>query len=146
MVGSQIGTLNPDLSFGYNLCLKYSNGTCEPILDIYVSRAFQWYKELFNPMSFDPYNLSLKIWKSIGTPTPKVGTQLGMCGFIPSHPPTLSGAQNVTFKLHFWPTPLQALALVVSPRLGSRHQCFYFHPVSSIVYGNKNIFVPCISP
>jgi hypothetical protein len=27
-------------SFGHNLCFKHSNGTCEPILDIYVSRAF----------------------------------------------------------------------------------------------------------
>jgi hypothetical protein len=24
------------------------------MLNIYVSRAFQWYKEIFNPMSFDP--------------------------------------------------------------------------------------------
>jgi hypothetical protein len=47
-------------------------------LDIYVSRAFQWYKKLFNLMSFDPYNRLLKIQKSIGTPTPKVGAHLGV--------------------------------------------------------------------
>jgi hypothetical protein len=41
--------------------LSTPNGSWEPILDIYVSRAFQWYNELLNPMSFDPYNLSLKI-------------------------------------------------------------------------------------
>jgi hypothetical protein len=40
---------------------------------------------LFNPMSFDPCNYNMKIWESIGTPTPKVGAHLGMCGFIPSH-------------------------------------------------------------
>jgi hypothetical protein len=51
---SQIGTLTFGPSFGHNLCFKYSNGLCKPILDIYVSIAFQWYKELFNPMSFDP--------------------------------------------------------------------------------------------
>jgi hypothetical protein len=28
-------------------------------------------------MSFDPYNCLLKIWKSIGTPTPKMGIHLG---------------------------------------------------------------------
>jgi hypothetical protein len=46
MVGSQIGTLTFDLSFGHNLCFKYPNGSCEPILDIYVLRAFQWYEKL----------------------------------------------------------------------------------------------------
>ncbi len=43
-------------------------------------------------MSFDPYNHSLKIWEFTGILIPKVGAHLGMCGFIPSHPPTLSGA------------------------------------------------------
>jgi len=40
-------------------------------------------------MSFDPYNRPLKIWKSIETPTPKVGVDLGMWGFIPSPSYTL---------------------------------------------------------
>jgi len=57
VVESQIDSLTPNLSFGHNLCFKYSNGTCEPISDIYVPIAFQWYKELFNPMSFDPLQL-----------------------------------------------------------------------------------------
>jgi hypothetical protein len=35
-------------------------------------------------MSFDPCNRPLKIWKSIGTITPKVGAHLGVWGFIPS--------------------------------------------------------------
>jgi len=34
MGGSQIGTLTPNPSFGHNLCFKYSNGSCKPILDI----------------------------------------------------------------------------------------------------------------
>jgi hypothetical protein len=34
VVESQIGSLTPGPSFGHNLCFKYSNGTCEPILDI----------------------------------------------------------------------------------------------------------------
>jgi hypothetical protein len=38
-----------------------------------VSKAFQQYKELFNPMSFGPCNRLLKIRKSIWTPIPKVG-------------------------------------------------------------------------
>jgi hypothetical protein len=65
MVGSQIGNLTLDLSFGHNLCFRCSNGSYEPILDIYISRDFQWYKECFNTLSFDPCNYSLKIWESI---------------------------------------------------------------------------------
>jgi hypothetical protein len=84
MAKSQIGNLTPGPSFGHNLCFKYPNDSCKPILDISISRSFQWYKEFFNPMSFDPYNHSLKIWKSIGTPTPKVGVHLGVWRFIPS--------------------------------------------------------------
>jgi hypothetical protein len=109
-------------SFGHNLHVKYSNGSCKPILDIYVPRAFQWYKELFNPMGFDPCNHSLKIRKSIGIPTFKVGAHLEVRRFIPSHSPTFSWTWDVTPGLHFWPIPLQALALVASPRLGLGHK------------------------
>ncbi len=61
VVRNQIGALTPNLSFGHNLCIKYSNGSCELILNIYVSIAFQWYKGLFNPMNFDLWNTCLKI-------------------------------------------------------------------------------------
>jgi hypothetical protein len=63
-VGNQIGSLILGPTFNHNLCFKHSNGTCEPILDKFVSRAFQWYMELFNLMSFDLYNRFLKIQKS----------------------------------------------------------------------------------
>jgi hypothetical protein len=71
---------NLDPSFGHNLWFKYSNWSCKPILNVYVPRDFQWYKELFNPISFDPCNCPLKIRESIGTPTPKVGAHLRMWG------------------------------------------------------------------
>jgi hypothetical protein len=61
IVGSQIANLTPGPSFGHNLCFKNPNGSCKPILDIYVPRTFQWYKELINPMSFNPCNCLLKI-------------------------------------------------------------------------------------
>jgi hypothetical protein len=51
--------------------------------NIYVSRAFHWYKEHFNPISFDPWNCLLKIQESIGTPTPKLGVHLGVWGLFP---------------------------------------------------------------
>jgi len=71
-------------------------------------------------MSFDPYNHSLKIWESIGTPTSKMGVHLGVWGFIPSHSFALPRAWDVTPGLPSWPATLQALALVASLRLGLR--------------------------
>jgi hypothetical protein len=61
MVGSQIGSLTLGPSFGQKLCFKYPSGSCEPIIDIYIPKAFQQYKELLNPMSFDLCNCPLKI-------------------------------------------------------------------------------------
>ncbi len=121
MVGNQIANLTPSPFFGNNLCFKCPNGSCEPILNIYVPRAFQWYKERLNLMSFDPYNFSLKTWESTRTPTPKVGVPLGVWRFIPSHSFALLGAWSVTLGLPFWPAFLQALVLVMSPRLGLWH-------------------------
>jgi hypothetical protein len=71
MVGSQITNLTPDPSFDHNLCYKYSNETCKNILDLYVPRAFQWYKELFNMMNFDLCNSFLNYfwgptWECVG--------------------------------------------------------------------------------
>ncbi len=81
----QTTNLTPDLSFGHNLCFRCPNGWCEPILNIYISIAFQWYKELFKPMGFSPSNCSLKIRKSFETLTSQVGVALGVWGFTLSH-------------------------------------------------------------
>jgi len=78
VVGSQTTNLTPDPSFGHNWCFKCPNGSCKPILYIYVSIAFQWYKELLNPLGFDPCNCSLNIRKSTDIPTPKVEAPLGL--------------------------------------------------------------------
>jgi hypothetical protein len=48
VVRSQIANLTLDPSFGHNLCFNYPNWSCKPILDIYISRYFQWYMELLN--------------------------------------------------------------------------------------------------
>jgi len=100
------------------------------ILDIYVPRAFQGYKELLNLIGFLPFNYSLKIQESIRTLIPKMGAHLGVLrvwGFILSHSPTLLGTWDVIPELPSWPTPLQALALVMNPRLRLRH--FMFHNI-----------------
>jgi hypothetical protein len=68
VVGSQIVNLIPGLSFGHNLCCRCPNGSCEPILDIYTSIAFQWYKEILNARYFYPCNWTLNFWESQRTP------------------------------------------------------------------------------
>jgi hypothetical protein len=95
VVQSQIANLTPDLSFSHNLWFKYSNGSCKPILDIYVSRSFQWYKKNSIQWVLTPWNYSLKV------PILKMGAHLGVCGLNPSHYPTLLWTWNVTFGLHF---------------------------------------------
>jgi hypothetical protein len=64
VVGSQIASLTPDLSFDHNLCRRYPNGPCEAILDIYTSRPFQWYKEHLEARCFDSCNRTLSFRKS----------------------------------------------------------------------------------
>jgi hypothetical protein len=82
MVGNQTTSLNPSLSFCRNLCYRCPNRSYKPILNIYTSIAFQWYKELLNARCFDLCNCSLKVWKSTETPTPKMGGHLGVWVFI----------------------------------------------------------------
>jgi len=41
------------------------------------------FKEILNPLNFNPYNCLLKIWESIGILIPKVGVHLGMWGSFP---------------------------------------------------------------
>jgi hypothetical protein len=78
VVGSQTASLTPGPSFGHNLCLRYPNEQCEPILDIYVSIAFQRYKERNKPLRFDPSTRTLKFRESTGTPSPQMGVALGV--------------------------------------------------------------------
>jgi hypothetical protein len=67
VVESQIGNLTFGPSFGHNLCFKCPNEQYEPILDIYVSRFFKWYKECYELLSFGPYNHSLNFRESTRT-------------------------------------------------------------------------------
>jgi hypothetical protein len=109
--------LTPDPSFGHNSCFKCPNEQCEPILDIYVSRAFQWYQERHKPLSFDPCNRSLKFRKSTETPSPKVRVTLGVRGFTLSYTP---GSMWCDSQASSWLHPCNLFALVASPKLGLR--------------------------
>jgi len=124
VVRSQISNLTPNPSFSHNLCFKNRNGSCEPILNIYVPRYFQWYKKLLNPMSFDSCNCPLKIQKFIRTPTPKEA-HLEVWGFIPSHFLALSGAWNVTPRFTFGPYLCKPLPWLQTQGYGCNTSCVF---------------------
>ncbi len=73
-----------------------------------------------------------------------MGAHLGMWRFILSHFPTFLGAWNVTHGLPSWLAPLQALTLVMSPRLGLWHNLtpttFFYHN-SCFVFPTKTLNV-----
>jgi hypothetical protein len=121
MVGNQTANLIPDPSFDHKLWFRCPNGSCEPILDTYVPRAFQQYRELLKLLSLGPCNHPLKIQESTGISSPKVGVTLGVWGFIPSHFPTFPGACGVTPRLSLSSQSCKPFALVASPRLGLWH-------------------------
>jgi len=120
VVGNQTANLTPSLSFGHNLRFRCPNGWCKPILDIYISIVFQWYKELLEPLGFDLRNHSLNIWESTATPIPNMGVHLGVWGFFPSHSFALSRHENATPELSLGSHPCKSFALVTSPKLGSQ--------------------------
>ncbi len=121
MVESQTANLTLGPFFGHDLCFRCPNGWCEPILGIYVLRAFQWYKELLKPTILQEF------WP-LQSPSEdsKVHqdsiSQSGSClGSVRVHSLTLS----FTPMLPFRPTTLPTLALVASPKRGLRQTRFY---------------------
>jgi len=121
LVGSQTGNLTPGPSFGHNLCFRCPNEQYNPILDIYVPRAFQRYKKRHKTLRFDPSNRSLKFQEFTETSSPIVGVALGVWRLTPSHSPTLPGISDVTPGLPLGLHPCNPFALVTSLKLGLRH-------------------------
>jgi hypothetical protein len=147
VVGSQNwqtpGSSTPGPSFGHNLCFRCPNEQCEPILDIYASRAFHWYKERHKPLRFDPSNWSLKFWESTGTPSPNLGVALGVWRLTPSHSPTFPGVSDVTPRLPLGPHPCNPFALVASPKLGLRQIKTNKIPLQEITSNNMGVTTLC---
>jgi hypothetical protein len=79
VVGSQTASLTSALSFAYNLGWRCPNDQCEAILDIYVSRPFQWHQEHLNARCFGPCCRTLEIQESRRTPS----SRLWECEFHP---------------------------------------------------------------
>jgi hypothetical protein len=77
VVGNQIASLTPGLSFAHNLSYRCPNGQCEVIFYIYASRPFQWHQEHLNARCFGPCCWALNIWESRRTPNPHFFQVLG---------------------------------------------------------------------
>jgi hypothetical protein len=97
VVGSQIASLTPGLSFAHNLGCKRPNGSCKAILDIDTSRPLQWHKKHSNARRFDPWNWTLNFWESRKTPT----SHFWECGFHPhTYPKVGLRHQNTPITKH----------------------------------------------
>jgi hypothetical protein len=81
VVESQIASLTPGPSFAHNLGCRCPNDQCEAILDIYVSRPFQWHQEHPNARCFAPRCRVLNIRESWRTPNP----HFSKCWASPPH-------------------------------------------------------------
>ncbi len=71
--------MTPGLSFAHNLGYRCPNDQHEAILDIYISRPFQWHQEHCNARCFGLCCRTLNIRESRRTPSP----QLWECEFHP---------------------------------------------------------------
>jgi hypothetical protein len=79
-------------------------------------------------MSFDPWNIVLKIRDSTWNPIPKVGVHLGVCGFIPSHSWECKCDSQVALSVHTFP-------------------CFFLgHELKVRVVTNELFTLPCLHP
>jgi hypothetical protein len=116
VVGSQTTNLILSHSFDHNLCFRCPNGSCEPILNIYISIAFQLYKKLFKPIGFFPCNCALKIWESIWDSNSHNGSSLGSVRVHSLTLLALLGACEVTPGPSSWPTTLQPPYLGREPK------------------------------
>ncbi len=128
MVRSQTVNLTLDPSFGHNLCFICPNGSCEPILNIYFPKYFQWYKEILKPLSFDPCSRPLNILEST---VPKWELSWECEGSFPHT--FLHSREHAVWLLGFLLAHNLAspFALVASPRLGLQQIFleFYFYIV-----------------
>jgi hypothetical protein len=112
VVGSQTASLTPDPSFAHNFPFRCPNAQCEPVLDIYVSRAFQQYKKRNKPLRFDPSTRPLNFGSPPGLPLPKWELPWEcecLLPHTPSHFLRLPGVCDDSRASSSWPAPFQCL-------------------------------------
>jgi hypothetical protein len=117
MVENQTANLTPNPSFGHNLYFRCPNGSCEPILNIYISIDFQWYEELLEPLGFDSCNHSLNMQEP---PTREFTWECE--GSFPHTLLHSRGHENATLGLSLGPQSYKPFALVASPKQRLRQQ------------------------
>jgi len=88
VVGSQIGNLTLDPSFGHNLCFKCPNGSCKHILDIYIQRDFQAMWRNFQSNEFWPLKLpfeDLEVHRDSNSQSGNAFGSVGVCSLTLSY-------------------------------------------------------------
>jgi hypothetical protein len=121
VVGSQTASLTPGRSFAHNLGYRRPNGSCEAILDIYISRPFQWDKEHPNARCFDPKIRALSFQESRETPT----SHFRECGLHPHTYPKV-GLRQLPWECVMW-----LLGFLLARPLAS--PCFGHEPKAKVV-------------
>jgi hypothetical protein len=135
VVGSQIANLTPDPSFGHNSCFRCPNGSCESILNIYISMAFQWSKNSSIQWVLAPI---IALWK-FGGP---LGLQLPKWEFTWEGESSFSHTFLHSQEHEMWlsgfslgPQPWKPFVLVASPRLRLWQQTL----VNALRYEKKHV-------
>jgi hypothetical protein len=75
VLGNQIVSLTPNLSFCHNLCYRCPNGSCKPIFDIYTCITFQYIKNVSMQSVLTP---EIELWSFRspgGLPSPHFGSE-----------------------------------------------------------------------
>jgi hypothetical protein len=120
-VVSQIANVTPNLSFDHNLCFICPNGSCKPISDIYVPRAFQWHRNASIQWVLTP---AIALWRFESPPgfqLPKWEFPWECEGWFPHI--LLHSREHEMWLPSFLlgPHSYKPFALVASPRLGLQH-------------------------
>jgi hypothetical protein len=116
VVENQIVNLILDLSFGNNFCFQCPNGSCDPILDIYIPRFFNDLRNFSIQWVLTP---TITLWR-FGNP---LGFQLSRWEFIWECGGSFFHALLHSREHEMWllgsllVAPSQTLTLVASPRL-----------------------------
>jgi hypothetical protein len=147
LVGSQIGSLTPDPSFGHNLCFKCPNVQCEPILDIYIPWDFQRYKKTPQAIEFWP----LKLLSEVSRVHRNSISQSGSClrsvrvhSLTLSHTPGSMWCDSWAFS---WPALLQPLCLGREPkaRVATINLCLMAFTSGHTFCFYSSLFSSCIN-
>jgi hypothetical protein len=117
VVESQIVNSTPDLSFADNFCFNHPNGSCEPILEIYILRVSNDIRNFTIQWVLPLQSLSEKL----GIHRDSNSQSASSLGNVEVHSLTLShtpGSMECDSQASLLARTFVSLAFVASPRLG----------------------------